>query len=257
MIKLLGIDGLSIIRRVYEVAPDPKDADEIIKSSCQSIARAKYEANPNFSLLCVDYGGETWRHRLYPEYKANREPTPKLVRDIIPEIVDKVRATGFDFIMEPDVEADDVLASAAVQWVALSPQHTIDVVSTDKDLCVLMGLPRVRIRHHFDRIYRTEEWLQKKFGVSAKHISEALALIGDTSDNIPGVPLIGPVGAGYVLNKYGSIENALKHGDPSEHKAIKQLHLHPELARLSLKLTSLKTDIKINLPHFNKQEGLF
>lgn len=262
MKKLLTVDGLSIIRRVYEVAEEPKDFEKILSASCWSIERAKKDANPHHSILAIDYGGETWRHRIYPQYKANRAPTPQMVRDLIPDIKSYVEKVGFDVIMEPDVEADDVLGSAATQWVALSEDHEAVVVTTDKDMCVLMANPRISIRHHFEKIFRTEEWCLKNYQVTSDKISQALALMGDTSDNIPGVMKIGPVGAGYILNKYGTIEAAIQYGNESEHKAMKLLLGSAESARLSARLTALKLDIPINLPYFNVhpsklQESLF
>lgn len=246
--KLLVVDGLSVIRRVYEVTPDPEsDPDKVINSCCQSLSRALYESNPTHAVLAIDAGGETWRHRQYPQYKANRLPSPSIIKDVmVPEICFQMADKGYASIIEPDVEADDVVATITRRWSEEIKTEVV-VVSTDKDLAYLLKYPNVKIRNHFERTWRDLAWVNAKFKVTPELVSQSLALCGDTSDNIPGVPKVGPVGAAYILNKYGSIENAYLKGSSSENAAMKKLFENIELARLSLTLTTLKDDLDLSL----------
>ncbi|TES65642.1 hypothetical protein E2P84_36555, partial [Burkholderia cepacia] len=152
---LLLIDGLNIVRRVYEAHPQPDSREKIegvVRSSLGSFKRALTEIMPTHALAAFDHGGETWRHRLYPPYRANRKPMPQILRDALPGLYQLLAdRLGLTVVSIPDVEAEDVIATCFSRWASSKPDPVV-VLSTDKDLAWLMT-KGAHIRDHF-----TPEW---------------------------------------------------------------------------------------------------
>jgi protein Xni len=136
MAKLLAIDGLNIVRRVYEASPEP---DSDLKASIAlrhafSSFRNVLEAHaPTHVLAAFDYGGPTWRHALYPRYREGRAPMPSDLRKALPEFHERLRAAGLHVLMLPEVEADDVIATGVMRWLSEGRGEAV-VATTDKDL---------------------------------------------------------------------------------------------------------------------------
>lgn len=246
----LIIDGLNITRRCYEAnpAPDSKEkAQGAVKAAFSSFKRALAEHQASHGLAAFDAGGPTWRHELWPEYRKNRKPMPSVLRDEIASLRQRLEnELGLKSIAMPGVEADDVINTVALKWLRCYPGSRVTVVSTDKDLCTLIT-QGVRVRDHFTPEWRDTEWVERKFGVPPFLLGDLLALMGDSSDDIPGVAGIGVKTAAKLLLEYGSLTKLINSADQLKGKAGAALREHREMALLSRKLVDMRDDLQIGL----------
>ncbi|MDR1365373.1 MAG: hypothetical protein LBJ42_02180 [Holosporales bacterium] len=157
-------------------------------------------------IAACDSGKRTFRNDIYSGYKANRPKTPDSLLAQLPLIKEACRRFGFDTIEVPGVEADDIIATYATNQCSY---YSINIISSDKDLMQLIG-DNVTMYDPAKRRYITEQDIVKKFGVTHDKILDALALMGDSSDNIPGVAGIGPKTAAAWINEFGSVENLIE-----------------------------------------------
>lgn len=245
---LMLIDGLNLVRPVYEVnlksnAPESEQIDATIKSSLGSFRIVLNEVKPTHVLAAFDYGGETWRHRLYPEYKAKRKPTPQALRDALPYLYDQlVSRLGITVVSIPGVEAEDVIGTCFYRWTAANRGPAV-VTSSDKDLSGLMAEGAL-IRDHSTQEWRNAEWSHRKFGVPPALIHDYLALMGDDTDGVPGVERVGSTTAAKWLLQYGSLEGIIENKDSLKGKVGQSFRDSIEIARLSRQLVALKTDVQ-------------
>lgn len=247
--RLLLIDGLNVVRRVYEANPEPESQDKLdtaMRNSLASFRRALDEHRPSHALAVFDFGGATWRHALYPRYREKRAPMPQILREALPAFYAQLAtALNLKTVALPGVEADDVIASVAQRWQARALGPAI-IISTDKDLCQLLQFGCL-IRDHFKPQWRDAAWVQQKFGVPVAALGDWLALAGDDADDIPGVRGIGPKGATRLLQAYATLERVLREAAPLQGAVAKSLRDQAALARLSRQLVSFKTDVSIGL----------
>jgi len=249
---LVLIDGLNIVRRVYEANPAPDSVDKAqtaVRNSLSSFRRVLDEHKPTHVLAPFDYGGSTWRHELYPLYRQKRTPMPAELRDVLPLMYEKLQAIGIPTISVPGVEADDVLATVFGHWVGrptAAPDAAATVVSTDKDLAYLAA-KGARIRDHFNMVWRDSDWIVGKFGVTPDLLHDLLALTGDTSDDIPGVPSVGIKTAAKLLNTYGSLDGVLANAHQVKNQLGVKLRESTDIVALSRKLVAFKTDMQLGL----------
>ena len=252
--RLLLIDGLNIVRRVYEAIPGddtPAKADGALKSSWASILRAISETRPTHFLAAFDHGGPTWRHEVYPEYKADRTPMPQVLRDALPAFLARMDAAGLKTMSAPGVEAEDTITSLGLK--AKARRFTVVVASTDKDVLWLIE-QGIEVRDHFTSVYRDEAYVQLKHAVPSRLMVDLLALMGDDTDGIPGVKGVGPITAAKLLNEHGSLDAVLAAAEPDPLTGLslikgavgEKLRVHADMARLSRQLATLKTDVKMN-----------
>lgn len=247
--RLLLIDGLNIVRRIYEANPQPDSREKVegaVKSSIGSFKRALNEIAPTHVLAAFDYGGETWRHRLYPAYRANRKPMPQALRDALPDLYEQLAdRLGVAIVSIPDVEADDVIATCFLRWASAKTGPAV-VMSTDKDLAWLMTKGAL-IRDHFTPEWRNAEWVERKFGIPPSLILDFLALMGDHVDGVPGLEGVGKLTAAKWLRAYGSLDGVLENADTIKGKVGERLRDNMDTVRLSRQLVSFKTDIQCGL----------
>lgn len=244
--RLLLIDGLNIVRRVFEANPEKdlgKKVEGAVKNSFGSFRNALSEMKPTHVLAAFDYGGQTWRHRLYTEYRATRKPMPQELRDALPGLYDQLAdRLGITSVSIPDVEAEDVIAACYGRWASAGKGPAV-VMSTDKDLAWLMSQGAL-IRDHFTSEWRNAEWSERKFGIPPARILDYLALMGDDVDGVPGLEGVGKVTAAKWLVTYGSLEAVLENADTIKGKVGDKLRENMDIVRLSRQLVSLKTDIQ-------------
>lgn len=248
MHRLLIIDGMNLVRRVYEAQPtpdSPEKAQAALRSSIASFRRALREHEPTHVLAAFDHGGPTWRHELLETYHENRKAMPQSLKDIMPKLLDEVRALRIPVLALPGVEADDVIATAALHWLN-GNRGAVTILSTDKDLASLVA-QGASVWDHFTKAWRDEAWIQKKFGVTAAQLQDFLALTGDSSDNVPGVPGVGPKTAAKWLAQYGSLDQLLAQVDSVPGKIGQTLRDNLDKLELARKLVSFKTDITLGL----------
>ncbi|GMV90984.1 MAG: DNA polymerase I [Candidatus Hydrogenedentota bacterium] len=205
------------------------------------------EHDPSHIAVVFDAPGKTFRDELYPEYKANREAMPEELSSQFPLIRDLVAAFNIPMFSQQGVEADDIMGTLA-QRAAKENVETI-LVTGDKDMLQLVGgKTKVYDPSKGDNgaWYGTDE-VRERFGCDPEHVIDALALMGDTADNVPGVRGIGPKTAKTLMEKYGSLESLYEHIDEIKGKQREKLEADKETAWLSRELVTIKTDVDLPL----------
>lgn len=211
------------------------------------LARLVDEAKPEYLAIAYDSKeGPSFREEIYEDYKANRSAAPD---DLIPQfdrIEQLITCLGMPAFRQNGVEADDLIATLTREWCKLSPKHRVVVVTGDKDLMQLVD-DRVQVWDTMKNEIYASDGVVAKFGVRPDQIRDYLALVGDSSDNIPGVPSIGPKSAVDLLKEHGDLESILKAAEQGLIKGKKGevIQAHREDARLSARLASLRYDVPL------------
>jgi len=201
---------------------------------------------PTHLAVILDAGAKTFRNELYPAYKANRPPAPEDLVPQFPLIRDAVRAFSVPCIDAPGFEADDIIASYAI--AALAADFNVTVVSSDKDLMQLVQ-PGLDIFDPMKNLRIGRDGVIEKFGVGPESVGEVLALMGDSSDNIPGVRGVGPKGATELILQFGTVENLLANLDDVKRPKLREtLAENAKNARMSRLLVTLKDDLPLAVP---------
>jgi len=244
--RLLLVDGSSYLFRAYHALPPltslKGEATGAIRGVVNMLQKTLQEWQPDYVGIVFDAKGKTFRNDLYPEYKANRPPMPDDLRTQIEPIHDFVRAMGLPLLMVPDVEADDVIGTLAVQ----ATTHGLKtVISTgDKDMAQLVN-PDVSLINTMSNTHMDEDGVKQKFGVRPDQIIDYLALIGDTSDNVPGVPKVGPKTAEKWLHQYQTLDAVMADAENFKGKIGENLRSSLEQLPLSRELVTIKTDVEL------------
>ena len=248
--RLILIDGSGYIFRAYYALPPMNNSKGIptnaVYGFCNMMLRLIEEHPHDKILIILDAGKNTFRNTLYADYKANRSEAPE---DLIPQfgiIREAIQAFGLDVIEKKDFEADDIIAS----YVKYGEDNKIPttVYSSDKDLFQLLSI-NTRIMDPMKNLEIDEARVLEKFGVGPDKITDVQALIGDSVDNIPGVPGIGPKTAAKLINEFGTFEELLAKKDQIANVRIKNLiHEHEESAKISHQLVILKNDLELPIP---------
>lgn len=244
MNKLLLIDGLNILRRCYEANPamdSVEKAESAASVALQSMKRGLREHRPTHCLVIFDADGPNWRHALYPEYKAHRKPMSPFLQDELLLMNDRMHESGWALMSMAGEEADDSLWGVAK--AARDEGEEVVVLSTDKDLVRLVALG-AQVYNHFNREWRDLAWCQAKFGVHPEQLTDYLALMGDSTDGIPGVDGVGAKTAAKLLVEHGTLEAVLDAARAGQvaGKVGERLVAQRELALLSKKLADLRSN---------------
>ena len=245
--KLLTlVDGSYYLFRAYHAMPgltnSQKEPTGAIFGVINMLRKLLKEEQPDYFAVVFDAKGKSFRNDLYPEYKANRPPAPPdLVAQIEP-LHEIIRALGVPLLLIDNVEADDVIATLAVQAAGAGLQT---LVSTgDKDLAQIVNddihLINTMNNTRFDR-----GGVVEKYGVPPERIVDYLALIGDTSDNVPGIPKVGPKTAVKWLTEHGSLDEIVARADSFPGKVGEYLRENLDRIPLSKELVTLKTDLEL------------
>jgi len=246
--SLLMIDAMNIIRRVHEAVPGPDSEEKVadtIKSSLASFKRALKTHTPTHAVVVFDYGGRTWKHDLYEGYQAHRKPMPECLRDGLATIKQELPNLGLHWIAIKGIEADDAIATLTEKWCKLSLGRAI-ILSTDKDFLQLLT-DQVCIYDHFKGVWRDQNYVAKKFGVKPSQMGDLLALMGDSVDGIPGIHKIGSKTAAELLRINGNLDRVISNSDKVAGQVGANLRKGIEMARVSRKLVSFKTDVPLGL----------
>ena len=248
--RLVLVDGSGFIFRAFHALPDMTRADGVhvnaVFGFCNMLARLLKEHTGTHIAVVFDAGRHTFRNRLYGEYKAHRpEPPPELVPQFA-LIREATRAFGVPAIELQDWEADDLIAAYAKAAVEAGGEAVI--VSSDKDLMQLLR-PGVEMLDPMKNTAIGLAEVEAKFGVTPEKVVEVQALIGDSTDNVPGVPGIGPKGAAALISEYGTLEAVLEAAPamkPSKRRDA--LIEHADKARISKELVTLRYDAPLPAP---------
>ncbi|MEL0212384.1 MAG: DNA polymerase, partial [Novosphingobium sp.] len=199
--------------------------------------RQSYPESP-FAVI-FDAPGKTFRSDLYPEYKAHRPPMDPELRAQIAPLHEVIRAYGFPLIMVPEVEADDVIGTLAIQAAAHRP---VVISTSDKDLAQLVT-GQVTLVNTMTDTTLDQAGVREKFGVDPEQIIDLLALTGDSVDNIPGIPKVGPKTAAKWLNQFGSLDQVMARAEEVTGKIGESLRGHLDQLPLSRTLATIKCDV--------------
>ena len=243
--RLLLVDALNLIRRVYAAQPGedgPERAEGAKTSSVQSLRRGLRECEPTHAVCVFDGEGPSWRHELFPEYKAGHARMPEALESALEGYREAFREIGVASLIRPGLEADDVIATIASKAVAAGASAT--VLSTDKIFLSLLPLG-VRVRDHFKGTDFQTQGVVEKFGVRPEQLVDSLALAGDRGNGIQGVPGVGPKSAGELLSRFETLEDALQAVEELEGKLGERLRTHAATARLFQKVIDLRTDLEL------------
>jgi DNA polymerase-1 len=243
------IDVFSLVFQVFHAIPEmtsprglPTNAVFGFTRDILNILRQK---QPTHLICATDPSGPGERERLYPQYKANRSATPEELRPQFPMIGQTIEAFGIPKLEVSGWEADDVIASV----VAQAAQRDMDVfiVTNDKDARQLIT-PRVKIYHVRKDLLLGEAELLADWGIRPDQVVDFQSLVGDSVDNVPGVPLIGPKKATALLAQFGTLEGVLTHADEAPGAKLREnLKTYAEQARLSRQLVELRRDLPLTV----------
>ena len=209
-----------------------------------AVLRILAKHNPTHFAIARDVAHtKTFRHELYPDYKANRGPMPEEMAAQMPLLGESLEASGIPLLSEPGYEADDVMASTATAAVEAGFDHVV-ILSKDKDMSQIVS-DKIHLFHltkGADGIDFGPEQVLEKYGLPPEKIRDYLALMGDASDNVPGVPKVGPKTAIQLLNDYGDMDNLYANLDKITKKGLHDnLENNREKAFLSRELVTLQT----------------
>ena len=246
--RLVLVDGSSYLYRAFHAMPSLTNSKGQPTGAAYGMTnmlkRLEAEVQPELAAVVFDAKGKTFRDDLYPEYKANRPPMPTELRSQIEPIHAIVRALGFTVLVEGGVEADDVIGTLAEQ--AREKGLDVLVCTGDKDMAQLVD-DRVRMVNNLDDPELDAEGVAAKFGVPPESIVDYLALVGDTVDNVPGVPKVGPKTASKWLGEYGTLENLVAHADEIKGKVGENLRASLDRIPLSKELVTILRDVKLDV----------
>jgi DNA polymerase-1 len=246
---LLLVDGSSYLYRAFHVPNlqqltnsrgEPTGAVYGVTHMLRSLIK---EYQPALMAVIFDARGKTFRHDLYSDYKANRPSMPEELAAQVEPLHTLVRAMGLPLLQVPDVEADDVIGTLASE---AARQGLETVISTgDKDMAQLVN-DHVTLVNTMSRTTLDSAGVEEKFGVTPAQIIDFLALTGDSSDNIPGVPKVGPKTAAKWLLAHGSLDNIIAHAGDIKGKVGESLREHLEMLPLSRELTTIRCDLDLD-----------
>ncbi|TKB08737.1 DNA polymerase I [Desulforhopalus sp. IMCC35007] len=241
------IDGSSYIYRAYHaIAPLTNSkgvATNAVLGFVKMVQKLINEHGPKYLAIAFDSKGPVFRHDLYREYKANRPPMPEDLREQLPYIKEFVRASNILMLEEAEVEADDILASIAARYTKQG--YRVVIVSGDKDLLQLVDDSVAMYDPMKNKVMDRAE-VEKKYGVRPDQLLDFFALVGDSADNVPGVPGVGPKTAEKLIADYGSLDGLYERVDTLKKSKMKEKIIdNRQQAYLSRQLIDLKKDVKI------------
>ena len=240
-----------IFRAFYAVrdltAPDGTPVNAVY-GVASMLGKLLEEAAPEYLAVIYDSKEPSFRKVMYPEYKANRSacPEPLIPQfDIIEQLIEHM---GIPSFRESGVEADDLIATLRKVWIAQNPKHRVVVVTGDKDLMALVD-GKTQVWDTMKDVHYTEHEVREKFGVAPNQIRDYLAMVGDASDNIPGITGVGPKGAELLLKEFKTLDGVLQAAKEGKIKGKKGevIAESKDVAYLSRDLATLKEDVDLHI----------
>lgn len=252
--KLVLIDGHSILNRAFFGIPDLTNSEGLHTNAVYGFLNILFkildEERPEYLTVAFDVNAPTFRHEMYADYKGTRKPMAQELREQVPLMKEMLLAMGVPVIEKAGYEADDLLGTIAKR--AEAQGIDVSIVSGDRDLLQLVS-ERIQVRIPKTKKGGTEvedyfaAQVQEKYQVTPQEFIDVKALMGDTSDNVPGVPGIGEKTAVKIIAQYGSIENAYAHIDEMPKTKVREsFRENYEKAQFSKKLVTIETHVDIS-----------
>lgn len=259
MADLVLIDGHSILNRAFYGVPDLTNSEGLHTNAVYGflniLFRILEEENPSYLVVAFDVKAPTFRHEMFPQYKGTRKPMPEELRQQVPVIREVLTAMGICVVEKPGFEADDILGTLA--YMGQGKNMKVALVSGDRDLLqiatdkIMIRIPKTKGGKTQIEDYFADD-VKKTYSVDPKTFIDLKALMGDTADNIPGVPKIGEKTATELLVQFGSLDNLYEHVDEvSKNAARLTLIENKELAYLSQKLATIDIDVPLDFSFEN------
>ena len=248
--KIYLIDGHSYAYRAFHAIRQLTDSSGLALNAVYGFIRMLLklikDENPDYIAVAFDTPGKTFRHEMYDQYKANRAEQPEEMRHQIPLIKEVVDAFNISIFELEGFEADDVLATLATR--AESEGVEAVIVTSDKDMFQLISDNIKVLNPHKENLLLDAEGVTTRFGVGPEKMCDLMAMAGDSTDNIPGVPGIGPKTAASLLSEFGTLEAVFEHVDEiKSEKRRESLNQNKELAFLSRDLFTVRRDVPIEV----------
>jgi DNA polymerase-1 len=242
------VDGSSYLFRAFHALPELINAQGqqtgAIYGVLNMLRKLVDTYQPKYMVVVFDAKGKTFRDELYPQYKAQRPPMPDELSSQVPPLLELVSASGLPMLQVPGVEADDVIGTLAGQ-AAEAGWKT--VISTgDKDLAQLVN-EQVSLINTMNDSVMDDQGVADKFGVEPGQIIDFLSLVGDSADNIPGIPKVGPKTAAKWLSQYGSLDELVAHAGDVKGKVGENLRAHLDQLPLSKELATIRCDVELGV----------
>ncbi|MFM7844356.1 MAG: 5'-3' exonuclease H3TH domain-containing protein, partial [Planctomycetota bacterium] len=253
------VDAHSLIYQVFHAMPEMSSPTGQPVAAVHGFTRDLLELletrKPDYLICAFDHPGDNFRHALYPPYKEHRESMPEDLRIQIQLIFRLLQAMRIPVYSIPDFEADDILATIAARVEQGGGSCTL--VTSDKD-CRQLITDRVRIYHIRKQEFTDAAALQRVWGIRPDQVVDFQTLVGDQTDAIPGVPLIGPKAAQELLTKYQTLENLLDHAhEVSGEKRRANLLAARAQALISRQLVRLRSDVPLEIDWEAAKSGQF
>ena len=253
MKKLVLIDGHSILNRAFYGVPELSNSQGLHTNAVYGFLNIMFkildEEAADYIAVAFDLSAPTFRHKAYAEYKGTRKSMPDELREQVPLIKDVLSSMNIPILTMEGYEADDIIGTIAKRYQ--SDEVFVSVISGDRDLLQLSDKHiKIRIPKTSKGVTTVHDYLPEdvmnEYGVTPKEFIDVKALMGDVSDNVPGVPSIGEKTATKIIQEYHSIENAIEHVDELKPpRASKALSEHVEDAKFSKMLVTIVTDAPI------------
>lgn len=250
MEKIVLIDGHSILNRAFYGVPELTNSAGLHTNAVYGFLNILFkileEENPDYLTVAFDVKAPTFRHEIYQEYKGTRKPMPEELREQVPVLKEVLGAMGIKMMEKAGLEADDILGTLAKR--AEKEGLAVSLVSGDRDL-LQIATDRIKIRIPKTKGGKTEiedyyaADVEAKYQVNPVQFIDLKALMGDTADNIPGVPKVGEKTATELMVEFGSLDQLYERVDEVKKNAVREsLKNHEDLARLSKTLATIRVD---------------
>ena len=235
------VDGDNLFRRAYFAVPH-----NAVRAFQRMLVNTLEALGPELALVVFDAGGDGGRRVLLPAYKACRPAAPEELTQLYAPARKAVAALGLRWIEDRRWEADDLLATYA--RAARRAGYSVALVTSDKDLLQLCDDPLVELYDTKTRAFHGPAFCEERFGVPPRLLGDLLGLAGDASDNVPGVPGIGPKTAAALLHEHGSLTAVLEAATSMQGKRRERLLEHAETARVCRQVVALREDVPLPVP---------
>ena len=274
MKKLYLIDGHALIFRSYyaflrrPMINSKGEDTSILFGFTKTLTDLIIRERPSHLAVAFDPPSKTFRHELYPLYKANRAETPELIKSALDPLIEIVNSMSIPVLMRPGFEADDVIGTLAKK--AESEGFTVFMLTPDKDYGQLVSEKIFQCKpgkNGGENIIIGPEQIKEEYGINdPRSVIDILAIWGDASDNVPGVRGVGEVGSRKLIQKYGTVENIYKHLDElpaKQQDAFREAESHISLSKhlvtieTSVDVECKEDDLILGTPHFAELKKLF
>ncbi|GHG64745.1 Flap endonuclease Xni [Alishewanella longhuensis] len=257
MAKVILIDALNLIRRLYAVQERPYlplagevaegTRQQIISNTqqmlLQALARLRQDLAPSHALMVFDGQHSHWRQQLCPLYKANRKPMPSVLAEALPNLMHQAEQSGVRCFLQAEYEADDVIATVASKL--RQHQQQVVIISTDKGYLPLLS-HGVEVYDAFTRQFTSKAQVKEKFGVYPEQLLSWWSLVGDSTNNIPGVAGVGPKSALEFMALGRSLNEALQNPDCPK-KLGQKISEHKQDILIYTQILALQTNLELGL----------